>query len=90
MINNLRRDDAEAIVQLVLENSKALNEFLVERKEVRSKEEFDFLKKIVGRIMGAQYFESVEVIREKYKDIMDNVHGTVSDTKFEFTKLKKR
>ncbi len=40
--------------------------------------------------MGAQYFESVEVIREKYKDIMDNVHGTVSDTKFEFPKLKKR
>ncbi|RWE04652.1 MAG: hypothetical protein E5V92_17805 [Mesorhizobium sp.] len=90
MANNLRRDDAEAIVQLVLKNSKALNEFLIERKDVRSKEEFDFLKKIVGRLMGAQYFDAIEVVKEKYSDIMDKVHGPVSDMKFEFPKSKKR
>lgn len=90
MANNLRRDDAEAIVQLVLKNSKALNEFLIERKDVRSKEEFDFLKKIVGRLMGAQYFDAIEVVKGKYSDIMDKVHGPVSDMKFEFPKSKKR
>lgn len=86
MENNLRRDDAEAIVRLVLWQSNGLNNFIEDRKEIRSSDEIDFLKKIVGKLMGAIYFEVIEVITEKHKDIMDNVYGPISEMKFEFPK----
>jgi hypothetical protein len=89
VVDNIRRDDAEAIVQLILGTSKALNEFLLERRDSRSKEEFDFLKKIVGRLMGLQYFEVVEVVGNKYKDIVENLHGSVPNLNFEFPEINK-
>ncbi|RWC25541.1 MAG: hypothetical protein EOS27_28480 [Mesorhizobium sp.] len=84
MVDDLRRDDAEAIVQLILGTSRDLNEFLLERRDSRSKEEFDFLKKIVGRLMGSQYFEVVEVVVSKYKDIVENLHGSAPDLNLKF------
>ncbi|MER9162493.1 hypothetical protein [Mesorhizobium sp. M0715] len=89
MVDNLRRDDAEAIVQLILGTSKALNEFLLDRRDLRSKEEFDFLKKIVGRLMGFQYFEVVEVVGSKYKDIVENLRGPASKSDFDFPEINK-
>ncbi|MER9137523.1 hypothetical protein NKI20_14705 [Mesorhizobium sp. M0830] len=90
MVDNLRRDDAEAIVQLILSTSKSLNEFLLDRRDSRSKEEFDFLKKIVGRLMGFQYFEVVEVVGSKYKDIVENLHGSYhSNLNFKFPEINK-
>ena len=84
MINNLRREDAEALIKLIQRNSNDLNEFLLERRDLRDAEEFDFLKKIIGGLMGAQYFEVVEVINEKYKDIVEIMYGSARDLKFEF------
>ncbi|MER9137540.1 hypothetical protein NKI20_14790 [Mesorhizobium sp. M0830] len=89
MADNLRRDDAEAIVQLILGTSKSLNEFLLDRRDSRSKEEFDFLKKIVGRLMGFQYFEVVEVVGSKYKDIVENLHGSTPNLNFKFPEINK-
>jgi hypothetical protein len=89
MVNNLRREDAEVLLSLVQRNSKALNEFLLDRRESRSKEEFDFIKKVIGRLMGAQYFEVVEVIKDKYKDIAESAYGSSIDLKFEFPEIKK-
>ncbi|RUU23760.1 hypothetical protein EOD10_04145 [Mesorhizobium sp. M7A.T.Ca.TU.009.01.3.2] len=89
MADNLRRDDAEAIVQLILGTSKAMNEFLLERRDSRSKEEFDFLKKVVGRLMGFQYFEVVEVVGSNYKDIVERLHGSASNLKFDFPEINR-
>ncbi|RUY98365.1 MULTISPECIES: hypothetical protein [unclassified Mesorhizobium] len=89
MVDNLRRDDAEAIVQLILDVSKSLNEFLLDRRESRSKEEFDVLKKIIGRLMGFQYFEVVEVVGNKYKDIVENLHGSAPSLNFDFPEISK-
>jgi hypothetical protein len=88
MENNLRKEDAEAIVRLILSQSNALNNFIEDRKEIRSSDEIEFLKKIVGRLMGAIYFEVIEVINEKHKDIMDNVYRPMSEIKFEFPKKR--
>ncbi|TIW86563.1 MAG: hypothetical protein E5V51_13185 [Mesorhizobium sp.] len=89
MVNNLRRDDAEAIVQLILGTSKALNEFLLERRDSRSEEEFDFLKRIVGRLMGFQYFEVIEVVGDRYKEVIENLYGSLPNLKFEFPDINK-
>ncbi|TIW97527.1 MAG: hypothetical protein E5V59_09575 [Mesorhizobium sp.] len=89
MVDDLRRDDAEAIVQLILGASRDMNEFLLDRRDSRSKEEFDFLKKILGRLMGSQYFEVVEVVGSKYKDIVENLHGSSPDLNFEFPEINK-
>ncbi|RWC58876.1 hypothetical protein [Mesorhizobium sp.] len=89
MVDDLRRDDAEAIVQLILGTSKALNEFLLERRDSRSKEEFDFLKKIIGRLMGYQYFEVVEVVGSKYKDILKSLQGSAPDLNLGFPEINK-
>lgn len=89
MVSNLRRDDSEALFKILQRNSIDLNDFLLERRGSRSKEEFDFLKKIAGRLMGAQYFEVIEIINEKYKDILENSYGSLPDLKFEFPDPKK-
>lgn len=87
MVNNLRRDDAEAIVRLIMGTSKALNEFLLDRRDSRSEEEFDFLKNIVGRLMGLQYFEVIDVVGDRYKEIIENLYGPVPNIKFEFPEI---
>jgi hypothetical protein len=90
MENNLRREDAEAVVQLLMRHSKEFNDFIEERKGKISAEEFSVLKKMFGKLMGAIYFEVIEVLQRDHKGIMDEIYAPFAKMKFEFPKSGKQ
>lgn len=90
MENNLRREDAKDIVNIILKHSNELNNFVEDRKEKRSDQEVEFLRRMIGRLKGIIYFEIIEVINEEFKEIMEDVYTSMPETKFEFPKPKRR
>ncbi len=88
MESNLRREDAEAIVKMLLLHSKDFIRFIEERKDKRSMEEFIIIKKLIGNLMGSIYFEVIEVIEKEHKGVLDELSPPMSEMNFDFPKLQ--
>ncbi len=73
MKNTISREDANAIVDMILEHSRGLNGYLIERQGTRNAEAFDVLRNMVGRLMAAQYFEILRIVAKQHPDIMTRI-----------------
>ncbi|RCW79556.1 hypothetical protein [Phyllobacterium bourgognense] len=72
-MSEISKDDADAIVKIVLSHSRDYNAFLIVRQATRNAAAFNTLRNMVGCLMAAQSEEILRVVARQYPDIMSRL-----------------